>query len=478
MPSTFFGMEIGRRALSTSQLALNVVGQNTANVGTAGHSRQDAVIEETDPYGGAGADAGSPAQLGTGVTVASVNRVRDDFIDKQLYAANSDQGALDNLRDILGRVESGLGEPGGTGIGSQLTKFFNSFSDLSAAPDSTAVRATVLSNAQQLVSAFHGEDTSLSQIGSDIRTSIAGKVGDVNTLAAQIAALNKQIGQSQQSGDHPNDLLDKRTALVTQLSGLVDVQVIDGKNSGTGQPSGQIRINVGGFTLVHDDTSDPLPVPVVNSAGKLELQASAGQPIPLKGGEIEGLIQASGLVDGYRADFNKLASSVVSSVNAIHAAGAGLDGVTGRAFFTGKGAGDISVATGIIKDVSTIAAAAPPVPPAKVAPGNGDNARALATLTSQPAIGALSLNQYFDGQVATIGADSQRFQAQASTQDKVVTQLQNQQASVSGVNLDEEMTKLLQYQRAYQAAARIINVQDDIVNLIINGLGIGAATGA
>ena len=229
MPSTFFGIEIGRRALAANQVALDVIGQNTSNVGTAGYSRQVANFVETDPYGYPGADTGKPAQLGTGVSIASIDRVRDDYLDTRIYGANADQGALNSLQTILSRAETAYGEPSDTAIGAQLTGFFNSFSDLSASPESAAVRSTVLNKAQGLVDAFHEVDGALAKLGPEIQSSIASNVGEANNLASQIAALNKQIAASVNNEDHPNDLLDRRTALIGQLSGLVDVQVIDSR---------------------------------------------------------------------------------------------------------------------------------------------------------------------------------------------------------------------------------------------------------
>lgn len=473
MSSTFSGFEIGRRALSASQLALNVTGQNTANVGTAGYSRQVAVLEETDPYGGVGVDSGRAGQLGTGVSVASINRVRDEYLDKRIYGANSEQGALDSLRDTLTRVETAYGEPSATGVGSRITTFFNAFSDLASSPESGAVRSTVLSKAQSLVSAFHTVSGALSTIAPELKSRISAAVSDANDIAAQIATLNKQIGANVQDGQHPNDLLDKRTALIGKLSSLVDVRVLDGRNSETNQPNGLVQINVGGYTLVQGDTASSLPSNFTNINSQPALQTANGDAIPLKGGAISGLIQANGLVDGYSADLDTLASNVISAVNTRHAAGAGLDGVRGRNFLTGTGAGDIALDPEVAGKPDNIAAASAPAPGATVAAGNGQNARSLAALVSQPLIGQSSLNQYYNAKVAAIGADSQRFLAQADTQSKVVAQLQNQQSSVSGVNLDEELTKLLQFQRAYQAAARIINIQDDVIDRIINGLGVG-----
>src|SRR5690348_8089991 len=120
MPSTFFGIELGSRALSANQLGLDVVGQNTANINTPGYSRQVVNFDETDPYTIPDANAVQPNQLGTGVTVASVTRVRDGFADKQVLTANSDQGALDQLVTITGRIESAYNEPGDTGLGQMM----------------------------------------------------------------------------------------------------------------------------------------------------------------------------------------------------------------------------------------------------------------------------------------------------------------------------------------------------------------------
>ena len=182
----------------------------------------------------------------------------------------------------------------------------------------------------------------------------------------------------------------------------------------------------------------------------------------------------------YRSDLDTLAYNVVNATNQRHQAGSGLDGSTNNAFFgalssaTGAAAA-ISIDSGVASNPDKIAAAAAPVPPATFAPGNGDNARSLAGLTSAQVIGSFSLDSFYNAKVAIVGADSQTFQQQSDNQDKVVAQLKNQQSSVSGVNLDEELTHMLQYQRAYQAAARVLNMADSFLNQIINGLGAGSA---
>jgi flagellar hook-associated protein 1 FlgK len=480
MPSTFFALETGSRALQASQVALEVIGNNTANINTPGYSRQVVALNETDPYTQPDSNPTKPGQLGTGVTVASINRVRDQFIDKRIWDATSQQASIASLKDTLGQVETAYGEPSTTGIGQQMTDLFNSFSDLSADPSNSAIRSTVQNKAESLVSTFHSVNSALSAITPELTSKINSTVDSVNTIAGQIAALNKEIGQSVAAGQQPNDLLDKRGQLVDQLSGYVDVQVIDQKNTDTGKPTGQININVGGFSLVQDDTTNTLPKTTMNSNNVVGLTTATGNAIPLRGGQLYGLVKATTLVVGYQSDLDNLAYNVVNATNQLHKTGYSLDGTTNNAFFapltTATGAASaIIVDPGIEANLNKIAAATPPTPPATFAPGNGDNAQALAALASTPVIGNFSLDSYYNAKVAGIGAASQTYQQQSDTQDKIVAQLQTQQSSVSGVNLDEELTRMLQYQRAYQAAAKMVSTADLFLQTIITSLGAATA---
>lgn len=486
MPSTFFGIEIGSRALAASQLALDVVGQNTSNINTPGYSRQVVNLDATDPYTLPDQQPPKIGELGTGVQVTSVTRVRDAFLDNRVQLALSDQGSLNTLKDVTGRVEQAYNEPGTTGIGQLTTDLLNSFSDLSANPESKAIRSTVRNRAQSLVAAFHSLNAAMNQINPELVAKIDAKVKTVNDIASQIAKLNQQIGLSLANGDHPNDLQDKRGALINQLSGFIDIHVINTTNTQNGQPTGKVQITVGGFALVQNDDANTLPSTLATGNGLYGLVTPNNDTIPLQGGEIFGLIKATTLVNGYQADLNALASNLVAAVNAIHKTGYGLNGLTNNQFFadpppgTSVDAGSIVVSTAVQNSLDAIAAAATvATTPGNYAPGNGDNARALAGLTYQPlaALGNFSLNDYYNSKVALVGADSQSYIAQSDNQSRVVSMLQNQQSSVSGVNLDEELTKMMSYQRTYQAAARIINTMDAVLNTIINGLGATASGG-
>ena len=465
MSSTFFGLEIGARSLAASQAALDVIGQNTSNVNTPGYSRQVVTLEATDPY-----TASGYGHIGTGVQVASVTRIRDDFTDKQTYDAHAKQGAYSSLSDILSRVEQVYNEPGTAGIGSQLTAFFNSFSDLSANPSNQALRSSVRDTAQSVVSAFNSISASLKQIVPDITAKTQSKLDDANALAHQIGDLNGKIHSALANGQHPNDLQDKRGALVSQLSSLIQVKAIDVTDSITGKPTGELNLSVEGYSLVQGEIVSPLPKIVSAQPNTSALIDSNGNAVPVNGGEIAGLLQASHALDGFQKDLDTLASSFISAVNAQHQAGVDLTGTPGQAFFSGTDAGSIAISGTIQHDLNAIAAASPPKPPATFASGNGDNSRALAGIANKAAIGGATLNDYYSAKVAAVGAASKLASDQLNNQQKVVNQLQNQQSSVSGVNLDEELTKLLQYQRSYQASARIVNTFDDVLDRIINYL--------
>ncbi len=476
MPSTFFGIEIGRRALAADQIALDVTSQNTDNVNTQGYTRQVVQIDTTDPYTPPDFDHQKPGNLGTGIAVTSINRVRDEFIDKRVWDANAQQGSLSNLSDILGQVEQSFNEPSTTGIGQLMTNMFNSFSDLSTNPQSAAFRSTIVNNANSLIAQFHSVNNAMDQLNPQIQAKINSAVGNINQIAQQIAGLNKQIGLSVAVGDQPNDLEDKRGQLLDQLSGLVNIQVSDIKNPETNAPTGMVQVNVGGFSLVQADQTNALPSTMTTSGNTLGLVTSDGETIPLTGGQVYGLIKATTLLSGYQNNLNTLASNLITAVNAQHQAGYNLNGQTNVPFFTGTDAGSIGLNPAIQSDGNNIAAAAAPVPPAAYAPGNGDNATALANFSNRQVINGSSLDDFYNSSVALVGADSQSFQTQSTNQDQVVTTLKNQQSSVSGVNLDEELTNMMQYQRAYQAASRIVNTMDSILDTIINSLGAAAST--
>jgi flagellar hook-associated protein 1 FlgK len=470
MPGTFGGIEIASRALRVNQQVIEVTGHNLANVNTPGYTRQTANIVATDPYMVPGPEGSvGPLQVGTGVEVASITRVRDEFIERQLQSGSAEQGQLNTLRDLIQRAQGAYNEPGTGGLSSLLTAFFNSFQQLSQNAESGTLRETVRQQAETLSRQFNQVSTSLSSMEDDIAQRAQRAVEEVNGLAQQVAALNLDIKKQIALGNRPNDLLDKRDALIQQLGELVGATTT-AETDASGRQTGAVNVAVNGFVLVDSDHAGKLPSDFKFLNGIPQL-TDGSSDIPVTGGELGGLLRASSLIAGYRSDLNTVASTLIIRVNAQHEAGYGLDGSTGNPFFAGTDASNIAVSQGVENSLDAIAAATPPVSGSTVAPGNGDNALAIANIGSARLSGSNTLGQFYAAKVAQVGADAQAFGQQADNQEQVMQQLNNLRSQTSGVSVDEEMTRMIQYQRSYQAAARLLTTMDSMLETLLNAIG-------
>jgi len=469
MGSTFAGIEIARRALNATQGALNVVGHNLANVNTPGYSRQTPVIVAAEPFAYDSAIwRASPGQIGTGVDLKAIVRVRNAFVEQRLLLSDGERGELQHMRDILANIQSSYGEPSITGLSGLLTAFFNAFQELSRDPESTAVRTLVREKGSLLAAQFRAVSDSLVQTRLDAQRQLITVVEEANSVAGQVAELNAKIAQSVAAGENPNDLQDSRDALIRRLGELVGAE-IKPELDGNGRQTGAVNVFVGGYSLVLGDRAQALPTDFAILQGEPYL-TDGRENIPLRGGAAAGEIRGISLIEGYRNDLNTLAASLISSVNQLHRAGYGLDGVNNRAFFAGSNAGDIAVHPAILADLSAIAAASPPPAGGNLASGNSDNARAIADIVRQRLLQNQTLGEYYASSLARIGSDARAVEERSAHLDQVVQQLQALRNSTSGVSIDEELTLMLQYQRSYQAAARMLTVMDEMLDRVINSL--------
>jgi flagellar hook-associated protein 1 FlgK len=380
----------------------------------------------------------------------------------------ADQGRYTQLNETLARVQASYNEPSDAGLNSALTTFFNSFQDVSRHPESTGPRTLVQHYADDVARKFRDIYSTLSGTTLDIAEHIRGTIGQVNDLAKQIAALNVEVQKSTSVGGQSNDIADRRDSVVQELSKLVGAVVIE-EQDGNGKKTGAVNLSVGGVPLVQGGNVVPIPSQFDNVRGQPVLLDGAHQ-IPIQSGELGGLIEASAHVADYTDDLNRLASTFITSVNAQHRAGYGLDGQTGRPLYSGTDASNIGLDSVVANDPQAIAAASAPAPGNNPAPGNGDNARAIADIASQTIFGPLTLQDYYGESVTKVGADAKSFDRLASNQVQVVQQLSNVRNSVSGVSMDEELSKMLAYQRAYQAAAKLLSTYDGLIESLINSV--------
>jgi flagellar hook-associated protein 1 FlgK len=450
--SSFYGLQTSLRGLLAQQRLLDTTGHNIANASTVGYSRQEASLVASPaleiPAGGIAGGAG--AHLGSGVDVQSYRRVRDQFVDLQYRAQNTNLGHWAARARTLDSAELALAEPGENGINEQLARFWDAWADLANAPEDPAAKQALVEQASALADAFktvRGQiDTAKGQAFAEYqdlaRPASAGDPGgEVAQIATELAELNDTIKRFVTVGDMPNDLLDRRDHLLDQLSGFGQISV-EAQADGT--------VNVSFVDTVAAGTT----YPVVTGATATWAGPPAGDAWS-PGGRLGGLLEASrtgGTLDGYLASIDAIATSLAGVVNATYG---------GTFFETGPGpaAGTLRVAAALEADPRLVDAGTG-------ASGSNDVALAVSQLSDHP-----DVDRAYRAFVAEIGAEVREATRQEGNAQVLTDAVENRRQSVSGVSLDEEMSNLVRFQRSYQASSRAMSTLDEMLDVLINRTG-------
>lgn len=423
---TFTGLQTALSGLQAAQAAIDTTGENIANANTPGYTRQVVNLGEspslTIPQL---SQQGAQADLGTGVDVTSITRIRNQFLDIQYRAQNTQTSSANTNASELGQVQTAINEPSSNGLQSQMSNFWSAWSSLSNDPTSPAARQAVIDAGQTLAQTFNSVSSQMSTVQSQAAQQFATLTGTNGTVAQdaqQIATLNGEIAQATQAGQTPNNLLDQRDNLLDQLSSLAQVSV-------TNQSNGSVTVNFG-------DASTPLVSGTTVTWPQTLTSAAGGQL-----GALLSLSSASGPIGQYMSSLDGVASQVISSVNALQPS---------SPFFTGSSASTIAVS-----------ATAASIQTSSSSTSGADLAQGIANLSGGAA------DQAYAAFVAQVGNGVQAAQTTQNTQQAVLTAISDQRQSVSGVSLDQEMTNLVQYQQAYQASARVMNALDTAINTLI-----------
>jgi flagellar hook-associated protein 1 len=450
---------IGTSALAAFQRALATTGHNISNVNTPGYSRQETILTETDPQNG------RPGQIGTGVQASEIRRSVDTFVERQLLTSHEHRGQFEASRNALLRVQTLFGDSNGQGIAAGLNEFFSAWQDVATNPSDATSRTVLLSRAGNLATRFNDHAVELAAQRQALDGQIGQIITDINQLASRIAALNESISHAEFSGQQANDLRDQRGLLVNQLGELAEISTID---DGTGQLTvfvgkGQVLVDKHrAYTL--SGVADP------GNSGLLTVQYNGGgSPVPLNSviasGRLKGLLDVRDqTIPSVQASFDQLASTLVTQVNGLHQAGYGLDGSTGQAFFSAGGttAATIQVSLTNIQRIAASSTAAG-------VPGNNANALAIGNLQTSnlAALGNVTFQEFYGALAGNVGSKVQSAERDLNAQEIVHEQLEAHRAEISGVSLDEELVNLLKYQRAFQAASRLVVVADELLQTIL-----------
>jgi flagellar hook-associated protein 1 FlgK len=430
---TLQGLQTALSGLIAEQSAIDTTGHNITNANTPGYSRQTAVLQTNDPMviHAMSPTTGKGGQLGTGVSVAEFTRIRNTYLDAQYRTQNAELGAASTQTNELQQAQSAFDEPSSAGLSSQLSAFWGAWSSLANSPSSEAAKESVVSTGSQLATTLHQLSSQISTISTQATqqyTAITGPTGQVQSDAGQIAQLNQQIRLSEQAGQKPNDLLDRRDELLDKLSEMANVTVTQASD--------------GTDTVSFGDAAKPL----VEGSKVNWPQAMTGAA----GGQLGALLELSsstGSLASYQTALNEVASALAGSVNALH---------TSTPFFKGTTAATIAVAVkpSEVQTSSTKAA------------GGNDVAQALAALRGG------ATDQRYAALISQVGSDVQTAESDQSNSQAVVSSIENQRQGVSGVSLDEEMTNLVTFQRGYEASARTLTSLDEMLSTLIDHTGV------
>src|SRR5262245_63172 len=466
-------LNLGARSLQTQQVGVEVTGHNLANVNNPAYSRQRVSIQTTEPmptpYG----------PQGTGAQVITIQQLRDELIDAQVRGEQSVGGYWQALQTLLQNAQAGLGEfldrnadnvgsaalaggaGGSHGLADEISGLFNAFQGLATSPASDAERQALISQAQLLSTRFNQVAGHLTDLRTALNASLDSDVTSANQLFSDIAKLNDQIATAElPQGDRANDLRDLREAKLEALSKLVNFDT-------SSAPDGSVDITIGGSPIVTgNQVVDTLETYDAGGGQMLIRTVNTATPLTLAGGSIQGTIDGrDGTLLSLQNSLDTLANTLITSINAVHSTGFSLTGSTGANFFSGTNAATISVNAALVGQPSLIQASG-------ISGETGNNSVALALAQLAQQINGSLNNQTFSdayGQiVGDFGNALKSANDQLASHAAVNTMLLQQRDSVSGVSLDEEMTNLMMYQRAYQASAKLVTTADDMLDTVLN----------
>ncbi|MGD0464188.1 MAG: flagellar hook-associated protein FlgK [Tepidisphaeraceae bacterium] len=311
-------LNIGASALTAAQSALQVTGNNIANLGNPNYSREVAVASDLPDQ-----QLSPGVYIGTGVDLSAIQRQVDQSLNSRLNAAVSDYQAANTTQELSGQIETLFNALGSNSLDTQMTTFMNDWSQLANNPTDTAQRQVVIQDGQALAQQFNGLGTQLESMQSNIGSQLTSLSANAGQLAQQIASLNQQIATSQGAGGEDNQLLDQRDAAVQSLAQLVNVQTID-------QSNGTENVYIGSEPLVVGTTSNGLAVQQseVNGQPNYSLAfASNGGPVQATSGQIGATLSAQTQLNTVQQQFNSLSSGLIFGLNSIYSSGQGLNGV-------------------------------------------------------------------------------------------------------------------------------------------------------
>lgn len=439
------------RALDAQRFGLDVVGNNLANVNTAGYTRRVVDFGAVPPV--------DRFSAGNGVEVLGVRAQRDRLFNQRLFDELPLAERQSAMVNSLGLAEVSLGGPG-TSLDGALADFFDAFAALADTPTLATAREQVVTDAQALASSFRGLSDRLTQSEAAADARVRGELDRLNGLTTRLASLNGAISAA--PAGEVLQLRDEQIAITAEIAGILGVQVIelaDGAFQVATHSGRPLVIGAEAYALTASSAPPSGYATVLSGAVDVTAEMRTGS----LGGYLAVRDQ---LIPTYRAQLDTIAYDVATAVNAVHATGYDLSTTAGGDFFTplvtvAGAAAALQVSGAIVSDPTRIAAAG------IASSGHNGVARQLADLRDAPLSGGRTPAGAWTGLVYRVGSDVQQAARELESRREIVHQIETLRDSVSGVSIDEEAALMMRFQRAYEANARFFTVIDEVLQTLL-----------
>ena len=443
--------EISKSGLRAAERSLSVTSNNIINADTPGYTRQR-VDKESVGMRMTGFHAG------LGVNITSITRMRNEMTDVVLNEKRQDMGFLEEQSQIYDQLEATMASDAGGDLDIRIGRVFDMFSALSSDPQDMSIRNSLLTEAEQLTSKLGDISKNIERTGSLVQDSANSTIENINQVLRDLETLNTAITKGESSGKPDHASADLQVKKLEELSGMVNFvsQVTD---------KGALQLRIGGVLVLDEDKASTMRAEIDEVNKTFNLRLDSGKMVESTGGKLGADIEMyQNEIPELKDRLDDVASTLVNEFNAIHSNGFGLEDVASRNFFDPSftSASNIKVNDDIRANVGHIAASS-----VDGEAGNGDIAGEIADLRNENVIGGRKLVDYSVDLISTPGRNLSEVRSNLEVRDSEISMLTAQQEREAGVNVDEELSMMIQYQNAYQGAARVMSAAQQMYDTLI-----------
>jgi len=437
--SQFSGLYISISGMAANKAAMETAAHNMANVTTPGYTRQQIMLSSNNPY----QSANFNGQVGSGVKVDGIRRMTDSYLEGRIQREQASADNWSNQSGLMNKIESNIAS---LNIPEVFNNFWNAWHGASLNTEQENGRFEVQEQAEGLIYTLKSASNQMEEIDQEIDDNISDQMKMVSNLGEQIAMLNKEISQSIAKGQQPNDLMDKRITVLREFVGITGASVVYNKDD-------TVSITL---TAKPSPTAEAEEIKIVDGIQFNDLPENAD--LVVTNGSLYGLINVrDNELRSNKEYLDQIAKDLATEVNALHSVGYTVNGDTGINFFTDPvtGVKDLDLSTEVKANKNNIAV-------------NGSTPEETGTSALNIYNLGTGITKEISNFIEEIGASAKSADFQNTSHQDIINEMDNMRAEISGISIDEELANVMQFQRAYEASAKVLSIMDSLLESLIN----------